>query len=262
MNERYEITERLQTLVAQLVATQPAGAGLCLIGGFRYRMLDRGPRRSVDIDFHWTESLTAKRTELIALFQRRLLPEAKRRFQVEGSVTAGDVREESDAVAVIDLAFWRLGSALGRIEIPVAITRIDTADAAIAKTFAGTVFRTVTDADMLESKVIAILCRSFLEHRDLLDLYLFASHATEPTPARIAAKLQQRGVHQSAALRRIEQIAQSEAHHAKSLDAVIQEQVDASPASLLAEVGGGQAVFNETLRLLRSLLGHHEEAEA
>jgi len=38
--------------------------------------------------------------------------------------------------------------------------------------------------------------------------------------------------------------------------------VDASPASLLAEVGGGQAVFNETLRLLRSLLGHHEETEA
>jgi hypothetical protein len=71
MNERHDVTGRLQTLVAQLVATQPAGAGLCLIGGFRYRMLDRGPRRSVDIDFHWTENLTAKRTELIALFQHQ-----------------------------------------------------------------------------------------------------------------------------------------------------------------------------------------------
>jgi hypothetical protein len=43
-DERVEITEQIQRLAAALVATHPSGAGLALIGGFRYRLLDRGLR--------------------------------------------------------------------------------------------------------------------------------------------------------------------------------------------------------------------------
>ena len=81
-----DIAERIQRQVAHLVATGPAGVGLCLVGGFRYRLLDRGVRRSVDVDYHWEGDLAAKQGELIDLFDRRLLPDIRRQLGVEGSV--------------------------------------------------------------------------------------------------------------------------------------------------------------------------------
>ena len=48
--DRAETIEQIQRAVAALVATQPAGVGLWLVGGFRYRLLDRAVRRSVDIE--------------------------------------------------------------------------------------------------------------------------------------------------------------------------------------------------------------------
>jgi hypothetical protein len=253
-DERQQITEQIQGMVASLVATQPAGAGLCLVGGFRYRWLDRGPRRSVDVDYHWDGDLVAKQQELITVFDRRLLPDVRRRCHLEGSARAGDVRDGSDAVAVVDLAFWRLGSALGRIEIPVDVTRIERADRPEARTVDGVVYRTASNADMLESKVIAILCRPFVEHRDILDLDLFASQAAPDSPARINAKLGRLGVAESAIKRRLANLTGSAVHHAKSIDALIRNQVDATPATVLAETGGGTAVLARVTRLLAELL--------
>jgi hypothetical protein len=45
------IIEQIQTLAARIIATHPAGYQLCLIGGFRYRLLDASGRASTDIDF-------------------------------------------------------------------------------------------------------------------------------------------------------------------------------------------------------------------
>lgn len=254
-DEGQQITEQIQGMVAALVATQPAGAGLCLVGGFRYRWLDRGPRRSVDVDYHWDGDFVSKQQELIALFDRRLLPEVRRRFNLDGSVRAGDVRDDSDTVAVIDLAFWRLGSTLGRIEISVDVTRIEMADRPEARTANGVVSLTASNADMLESKVIWVLCRSFVEHRDILDLYLFASQAAPDSPARIKAKLGRLGVSEDAIKRRLANLMNSAEHHAKSIDALIREQVDAVPAAVLAETGGGKAVLAHVTRLLAEFLG-------
>ena len=66
------LAEQLQSMVARLVANSRAGHGLCLIGGFRYRLLDHSPRRSGDIDYHWAGDLDTKSRELVALFERRL----------------------------------------------------------------------------------------------------------------------------------------------------------------------------------------------
>lgn len=38
MGQEPTIAERIQTLVAKILATSPAGHQLCLIGGFRYRL--------------------------------------------------------------------------------------------------------------------------------------------------------------------------------------------------------------------------------
>ena len=135
MAERSAITEQIQGKVAHLVATLPVGVGLCLIGGFRYRLLDRGVRRSVDIDYHWEGDLEVKQRELIDLFDRRLLPDVRRQLGLEGSVAAArGAAAESTAVAIVDLAFWQLHSTIGRIEIPVEITRIECADPPAART--------------------------------------------------------------------------------------------------------------------------------
>ena len=54
MGQEPTIAERIQTLVAKILATSPAGHQLCLIGGFRYRLRlnavetrQRQPRRSM-----------------------------------------------------------------------------------------------------------------------------------------------------------------------------------------------------------------------
>jgi hypothetical protein len=250
-----QISEQIQRLVASLVATQPAGAGLWLVGGFRYRLLDRGVRRSIDIDYHWQGDLAAKRGELIAVFQRRLLPDVRRRLGLEGSAAAArGTGHESVAVMTIDLAFRRLGSTLGRIEIPVDILRIECVDPPAARTTDGIVYRTASDADMMESKVIAIITRTHLEHRDLLDLHLFANHAAPDAARRIGTKLARLNVAESLVRRRLDDLGRSANHHAKMLDAVIGSQLDPAAASTLVEVGGGRAVLECVRPLLTGML--------
>lgn len=58
---------------------------------------------------------------------------------------------------MIELACWRLGSDLGRIEIPIDIIRIECLDPPTVRTADGIVYRTVSNADMIESKVLAFV---------------------------------------------------------------------------------------------------------
>jgi hypothetical protein len=254
-NDRVQITEQVQRMVAALVATQPAGAGLALIGGFRYRLLDRGTRRSVDIDYHWDGDLAAKQAELVSLCSRRLLPDVRRQLDLDGSATpARSAGHDSTAVSTVDLAFWRLGSTLGRIEIPIDITRIDCLDPPTARTADGIVYRTPSNADLFESKVIAVLGRTFVEHRDLIDLHLFASHAAPDAAERIRGKLSRIGLGEPALRRRLDEVGQSAERHAAAIEAVIGSQLDEAAAGVLMECGGGRAVLESVRGLLAGLL--------
>ena len=71
-------TDRLQRVVARLVATSPPGVNLLLIGEFRYRLLDNSQRFSVDIAYHWGGDLGAKQQELLALGRRVILGQVRR----------------------------------------------------------------------------------------------------------------------------------------------------------------------------------------
>jgi hypothetical protein len=64
MNQAVFITERIQMLAAKVLATHAAGRGLCLVGGFRYRMLDGSARASLDLDYHWDGDLVSKQAEI------------------------------------------------------------------------------------------------------------------------------------------------------------------------------------------------------
>jgi CRP-like cAMP-binding protein len=256
-SSRPEVIEQLQRMVAALVATQPAGTGLCLVGGFRYRLLDQAVRRSVDIDYHWPGAVLAKQRALAELFERRLLSNVRRRLNLEGSAHAP--APESATTAVVELAFWRLGSDLGRIEIPVDVIQIECLDPPTVRTADGVVYLTVSDADMFESKVIAVISRGFLEHRDLVDLYLFINHAAPDTASRLARKCASLGIGAEHIARRLADLAAHSQRHAKAVDRILQEQLDPDAAAALAAAGGGQLVMATLSSLLESLLKPYSE---
>lgn len=252
-DERPILIEQIQRMAAALVATHPAGTGLCLVGGFRYRLLDGGARRSVDIDYHWTGDLAIKQQELAELLDRRLLPDVHRRLNLEGSVAVG--RGDSPAAAVVELAFWRFGSRLGRIEIPIDILRLQCADPPTVRTADGVVYRTASNADMLESKVIATVGRTFLEHRDLVDLYLFANQAAPAAAARLTAKFAALRIAPDTVAKRLDDLDDPKSVHAAAVDRVIREQLDPAAAEALLQAGGGSIVVPNVCGLLGRLLG-------
>lgn len=65
-----ETLEAIQQMAARLVATSPAGEGLRLVGGLRYRLLDGSCRSSLDIDYHWPGDLRKRRDELLAFLEQ------------------------------------------------------------------------------------------------------------------------------------------------------------------------------------------------
>ncbi|MFW6171627.1 MAG: hypothetical protein ACODAD_14150, partial [Planctomycetota bacterium] len=86
MNESIALMQRIQRLAARILATHPAGRGLCLIGGFRYRLLNESARASNDLDYHWDGDLRRKQAEIVEVFRSTLLPEVKRQLGCEGDV--------------------------------------------------------------------------------------------------------------------------------------------------------------------------------
>lgn len=57
--------ESIQRIAARVLATHPTGHRLCLIGGFRYRLLSASARASTDMDYHWEGDLEQKQTEIV-----------------------------------------------------------------------------------------------------------------------------------------------------------------------------------------------------
>jgi hypothetical protein len=146
--EDTEILEKIQRLIVKVLATSPQGNNLCLVSGFRFRLLDNSPRASVDVDYHWAGDLSKKQGELVLLFKRKLLPEVKHQLGYDGTVgpkTGPDA--DSPLVKIVDLAFYRQDVPRSRIEIPVDITRIECFDKPVARSTNGIVYLTVSDKD-------------------------------------------------------------------------------------------------------------------
>ena len=103
--------ERIQTLAATILATHPVGHQLCLIGGFRYRLLNASARTSTDIDYHWEGDLQRKQMEIVDVLRSKLLPEVKRQFGYDGDIRPGGGPEaESPAVRTVETAFYRVAN--------------------------------------------------------------------------------------------------------------------------------------------------------
>jgi hypothetical protein len=240
--------DRLQRVVARLIARSPAGVNLLLIGGFRYRLLDNSQRFSVDIDYHWGGDLEVKHRELLRLCQRVVLGEVRRELGYQGSASA---RTGADADApsakFIDLRFWKGNVSL---EIPIEITQIVCLDPPTIRTAGGTVHATPSDADLIESKIIAVLNRLFLQHRDLVDVFLYGDRMLPDSPARLQEKLAKLQLGPEAVARRLNDLQGNREYHAAAIQKVIDEQMETTVAQQMNAGGGGRTVLDSALKLL------------
>lgn len=245
-----ESRERIQKIIARAIATSPSGNKLCLIGGFRYRLLDRSARVSQDLDYHWGGDLVAKQAELLSLLTQHVIPEVRRQLGYEGDARTAAPADESDWLRAVHLAFWQPGVPFSRLEIPVEVTRIECHDRPLVKVVDGTVYLTTSDADMVESKVIALFRRQVIEHRDLCDLFLFADRMLPDSPARLKQKLAAAGVSDSIIEQRLTFLAANRVYHARSIDQVVRTQLDAPAADAITAAGGGEMILDAVLSLL------------
>ncbi len=257
MNEvRSQTIEGIQKLAAGLIATSPAGHRLCLIGGFRYRLLSHSCRISMDIDYHWDGDLAGKQTEIADLLRSKLLPEVRRRFGYGGTVSpATGPDAESPSVRTVLAAFHRTGEAPDRIELPVEVTRIPCLDRPVVRTVSGAVYLTASDADMIESKVIALFNRLFLEERDILDLFLFQDSFDANSATRLRTKFDEMKISPASVADRCERLLRNRPVHARALDEIISNQVDAAVAANLETAGGGYLILDTVVALLADKLG-------
>jgi hypothetical protein len=247
--------EKIQKIIVRYVATHSVGLRLALIGGFRYRFMDNSVRVSNDIDYHWDGDLEEKQIKLIDSFERELLQEVSRLLGYSGSVAARTGPDaDSPAVRSINLSFWKENVPYSRIEIPVEVTRIACADPMIVRTVNGTIYPTASEADMVESKVITVFNRRILEYRDILDVFLFQSQFVSNSGQRLKQKLEQLKINNTGIEKRIGDLQNNPAYHARAIQEVIESQLDINAAKQLNNAGGGTMVLDTFMRTLKSLL--------
>jgi hypothetical protein len=251
--------EAAQREIARMIATSPAGAGLVLMGGFRFRLLDRSVRTSMDIDYHCAGDLEAKQREIHSLCQRRILPEVRRRFSVEADVRlGGGPGEASPFVKVVEIALWRPG-APGRTEIPIDITHVPCLDAPTTRAVDGTLFLTASDEDMAESKILALLLRTHPVARDVLDIHLFANFLPRDARDRLRKKTDTLKLKRADVARRLQELHELRAVLVTGVRRVIREQVESGAAHALDSNQGAAGVVDDVLRRLDHVLGVGKE---
>lgn len=261
--EKQKEVEAIQKVVVQYVATHHVGRNLALIGGFRYRFLDASVRTSDDIDYHWTGDLEEKQKELIDSFRRGLLSEVSRLLGYSGRVDARTGPDaDSPAVRVADLSFWKDDVPHSCIEIPVEVTRITCADPVEVRTVGGTIYATASEGDMIEGKVIAILGRITLMHRDIVDVFLFHDRFRSDSAERLKSKLRALRMSDNDIEKKMRDLQEHSDYHAKAIQEVIDTQLDPEASAQLNDSGGGGMVFDTVMSILNRYISLEKTNES
>jgi hypothetical protein len=252
---KVETTHKIQRLIVRLLATNPAGNNLCMIGGFRYQFLNESARRSQDVDYHWEGDLDRKQKELISLFRRKLLPEVMKSYGYDGTVfPATGPDADSPFVKIVETTFYQPHVAGSRIEIPVEITRIACLDGPIVRTVDGVVYLSVSDADMIESKVVSLFNRLWIEGRDFVDIFLFQNQFAPDAARRIQTKFAKIGISAAHVANCLRKIIENREGHIRDIKAIIDDQVEPHVAANIAAGGGAARVFDSVIEILRTRL--------
>ena len=180
------------------------------------------------------------------------MPALRRQSGLDASATLATGPEaDSPAVRTVLIAAWKTGVAYSRIEIPVEITRISHSDKMEVRTVEGVVYPTLSDADLVESKIAAVFNRSTMAHRDLVDIFLFGDKLVPESPERISIKLSALGTAPAAIREKMDDLVRHAAYHAKAVQAVIDTQLDAEAAESTNAAGGGAMVLHGAVATIR-----------
>ena len=198
--------------------------------------------------------------EIVDVFRSKLLPEVKRQLGYDGDVRpAAGPEAESPAVRTVELAFYRVAEPGSRIEIPVDIIAVARLDTPMVRTVEGTVFLTVSDADMIESKILACLARSFLQVRDVLDIFLFQDALRPDSPVRLSQKLSKLALPPAEAIERLDRLANNRTVHVRGIERLLDEQVKPAVTANLRAAGGAAMIWDSVMRLLHEILAKAKE---
>jgi hypothetical protein len=200
--------------------------------------------------------LARKQGEIVDLLQRELVPAAEHRHGCRGSVWAETGRDADSAfVRTVGCSFAGGDAGETPIGIAVEITRIPCLDPPVVRTARGVVYLTVSDTDMVESKVVALLNRVHIQDRDMVDLFLFQDALAADSGRRLRAKLSQVGLNEMAVRRGMVRLARYPELRARSIDRVVDEQLDDPAAANITAAGGGEAIFAAVRDILAHRLG-------
>lgn len=251
-----QLVEKIQRLAVRVVGQNAAGRGLVLVGGLRFRLVDGSGRMSLDLDYHCPDDLGARQVRLVALFRERLLPVVRTRLGCDGRVAAAvGPDSENPLLRTVELVLWKPGVAGSQIVMPVDLFRMPCLDRPQARTVDGAVCLVASDGDMIESKALAIVGRTFVAARDFVDFFLFSHMLEANAKDRLARKLRDAGSDCRRACVRLGELEAARAPHVRAIAATIEGQVDSAQAASLELAGGANMVFDQCIVTLRQLFG-------
>ena len=132
----------------------------------------------------------------------------------------------------------------------------------MVRTVEGTVFLTVSDADMIESKILACLARSFFQVRDVLDIFLFKDALRPDSPVRLSQKLSHLAMPPAEAIERLNRLVSSRTVHVRGIERLLDEQVKPAVTANLRAAGGAAMIWDSVMRLLYDILAKAGEASS
>lgn len=243
-------------MVRSLARSSSVGAGLLLVGGSHYSVLKESSRISRELDYRTEGDLTAQRARVLCAIRERVIPDLKRRYGVDAIAGESDDKEPSPFVRSLQVAFNAPG-----LPKPVVvgvdcvdINLIPLADEATYVVLDGTIIPTISDADMVESKILSIFNRVFLEYRDIVDVFLFQADLRKDSAERLLIKFSKLGLDGDAIARRMKSMYENFEVHASGVDGVLESDFEEKQLQYLRAQGGGTGILRKVLELLSGRL--------
>ena len=107
---------------------------------------------------------------------------------------------------------------------------------------------------MIESKVIALFNRRYSQVRDMMDIFLFQDTFVPDSHRRLHAKFKKIGISATRIVDRIGKLEDNRSVHVRTIDGIIEDQLDAHVAANIKSAGGGAMIFGTVMPLVKRIL--------
>ncbi len=240
--------QNIQKIFISSFAVSTVSVGMYLIGGLKFYLLNNSPRLSNDIDFHYEKDLAIKKNELKAFILNSFLPMMKRDHNITGHILPNHPEEESINLKVIHIFLTQEDKT--SFDLPIEITKIICFDKKNIETFNGKIIGVVSNADLIESKVIAFFSRYYFQARDLVDIWLFKNMFLKDSGKRIFKKLNLLSIDNKTIKNKITDLKNNKTYHTKQIKEVFLTQTSEQINSQIENAGGFNVVLDQIINIL------------